>query len=555
MIIFPISNFIAKLNTMKFTFSFLTRLFLIFILITHATEDVLAYGNGSSFTNTDALLVKLDKSGYAPKDMCATSIIETSTEVTITSATLIAQITDIPEHCLVYGVIAPEIQFVVQLPTLWNGRLYVHGNGGDGGESVYSDYGKATRNAALREGFVASFSNTGHDRSAFQGSRWAYNSLQREIDYSYRALHLNTVIVKQIIERFYGREAVYSYFEGCSTGGGQGFRAAQRFPGDFDGIVAGAPVFDPAMLLLYVWNNQQAQEVMQLDSRRLAFLGNWLMSKYDDVDGVEDGVISNPQAIDFDAARDLPRDASGKKGFTAAEIEGLALVYSGLLVNEQRITYGVPIGAEMAGQKYQDRSFIPTAASSAWIERIVPDHNGQIIMRHIMQDWFRYVLFEVDDPERQWQMLDLEKDLSKLHVKAPVLSGSDPDLRRFRDRGGKLLIYNGWADTGVNPYFVMDYYNEMKEIIGDDITDFTRLFFIPGMFHCMGGLNVDRFDTMTTIINWVENNKAPESIPASRIENGKITRTRPLCPYPKVATYRGRGSTDIADNFRCLAPR
>jgi len=528
---------------------------LILVVINSGTAYVMAYGNGSSFTMVDASAIAYSDANYAPTSRCSTSLIETNSDLSIISATLVAQEVDVPEHCLVYGVISPEIQFVVQLPVLWNGRLYVHGNGGDGGESVYGEYGKATRNAALRHGFVATFSNTGHDRSAFQGSRWAYNSLQREIDYSYRALHLNTVVVKQIIEAYYGRGVKYSYFEGCSTGGGQGFRAAQRFPDDFDGIVAGAPVFDPEMLLLYVWNNQQAQEIMQLDSERLVFLAKWMMNKYDKVDGVKDGVISNPAAIDFDALRDLPLDESSKNGFTKAEIEGLVLVYKGLVVNGKLIAHGVPIGAEAAGQKYQDRSFIPTRSSSAWQERIVPDKDGQIIMRLVMQDWFRYVLFEVDDPKRQWQTLDLEKDLPKLITKARFLSGKDPDLRRFKDHGGKLLIYNGWGDAGVNPYHVIDYYNKVQKIVGEETKDFARLFLIPGMFHCLGGLNVDRFDTMTPIINWVEAGVAPDSIPAARIESGKVTRTRPLCPYPEVATYDGKGSTDEARNFRCVRPK
>lgn len=539
------------MNLRPFTFF---RCVLIFNIIIGGIGEVLAYGNGSSFINADASVIAYGESIYTPAHMCSTSVMATDSEVSFISATLVADAADVPEHCLVYGVIAPEIQFVAQLPVNWNGRLYVHGNGGDGGESIYGDYGKATRNAALRHGFVATFSNTGHDRRAFQGSRWAYNSLQREIDYSYRALHLNTVVVKRMIERYYDRAAKHSYFEGCSTGGGQGIRAAQRFPDDFDGIVAGAPVFDPVMLLLYVYNNQKAQEIMQLDADRLAFLGKWIMNKYDAMDGVKDGVINNPQSIDFNPGRDLPREASGKDGFTGTEIQGLALAYEGLKINGKHIVHGVPIGAEMAGQKYQDRSFLPAAASSSWLERIIPDKDDQIIMRQVMQDWFRYVLFEIDDPSLQWQTLDIENALPKMQTKARFLSGRDPDLRRFKDLGGKLLIYNGWGDVGVNPYIVLDYYDKVRELVGEETTEFARLFLIPGMFHCLGGLNVDRFDTMTPIINWVEAGKAPDSIPAARWENGKITRTRPLCAYPEVATYNGRGSTDEALNFYCKTP-
>ena len=263
------------------------------------------YGNGSSFSRAATSLVDYTDSPLRPAIECTSLIDNDKKQLIIISAVLVVANETTAEHCQVYGIIAPEIQFSLQLPSHWNGRLYVHGNGGDGGESIYGEYGSEMRNRAVTHGFVATFSNTGHASADFQGSRWAYNSAQREIDYSYRALHLNTLAAKRISQRYYGRAAARTYFDGCSTGGGQGLRAAQRFPTDFDGIVAGAPVFDPVTLLLYVWNNQRAQQLMQLDSARLALLAEWLMQQYDSLDGAADGVISNPAAIDFDARRDL----------------------------------------------------------------------------------------------------------------------------------------------------------------------------------------------------------------------------------------------------------
>ena len=315
--------------------------------------------------------------------------------VSFISARLIPASGEIREHCLVYGVISPEIEFVAQLPTVWNGRLYVHGNGGDAGESVYGEFGKSVRNTALKHGFIATFSNAGHDSDSYSGTRWAYNSLQREIDYSFRALHLNTVVVKNISQYYYGKQPTYSYFDGCSTGGGQTSKEAQRFPADFDGILAGAPVSDPFTLLLYIWNNQKAQELMRFDFQRIHYLGKLIMDKYDAVDGV----ISDPAAIDFDPGRDLPHDNTGKNGFTNREIEGLALAYGGLVYENRLIAEGLPIGAELPRLTYTGNGFDSTTHTSAWVDQLIPSDSGSIVMCNVMQDWFRYLLLDQDDPD------------------------------------------------------------------------------------------------------------------------------------------------------------
>lgn len=513
-----------------------------------------AYGNGSGFTETNRVTVDIGTPHAQPVIACNQLLDLSGFDISIISAEIIAENSGIPQHCLVYGVIAPEIQFVAQFPTHWNGRLYVHGNGGDGGQSVQGDFGRDVRNAAVRNGFVATFSNTGHDSKTWPGTTWAHNSLQREIDYSFRALHLNTVAVKRLSEAYYGSNTMYSYFDGCSTGGGQAFKEAQRFPGDFDGILAGAPVSDPFTLLLYIWNNQNAQELMQLDEARVRFLGEILMDKYDAVDGVNDGVIGNPEAIDFKPGRDLPRDPGGKNGFTDREIEGLTMAYGGLFHDGLQLAPGIPIGGERAGLAYAENSFSEEAPASAWVNRVIPGTSGSIIMRFVMQDWFRYLLLDQDDPELDWRTMDLADVLQKMEAKKPLLAATDPDLSRFKARGGKLLIYNGWADVGVNPYLVLNYYKQIRQVFGAETEDFARLFLVPGMFHCWGGINVDRFDAMTSLINWVETGKAPDSIPASRIENGQVTRTRPLCPYPQVARYAGNGDVNRAENFRCGNP-
>ncbi|MBT7952539.1 MAG: tannase/feruloyl esterase family alpha/beta hydrolase [Gammaproteobacteria bacterium] len=522
-----------------------------FAILTSLSPTIAAFGNGSSFTNAVESKVKYSFSPAHPLLNCQALLNSSDANVSIISATLTAAKDDVPEHCLVYGVIAPEIQFVVQFPSNWNRRLYIHGNGNDGGESIYDYYGKDIRNAAVRRGFVASFSNMGHDRASFQGGTWAKNNLQRELDFGYRSLHLNTIVVKQMIESYYGREAAYSYFDGCSTGGGQGLKAAQRFPDDFDGILAGAPVSDPANLLLYFWNINKAQEIMQFDNKRLTMLGKIIMKKYDEMDGVKDGVINNPASIDFKPERDLPRDNSGKKGFTDREISGLSRAYGGMQYQGREIAPGLPLGAELTGLSYKRHSFIPSSPASAWEGRVIPDKRGLVVSQLIMDSWFRYVLFDTDEPEFDWRALELETALPKLDVKAAMLSGRETDLSPYQQRGGKLLLYTGWGDVGVNPYFIKKYYDEVLQTTGPDTSKFARLFMIPGMFHCKGGYNVDRFDGMTSLINWVEAGHAPDRIIGKRLKGSKVTRSRPLCPYPKVASYVGKGSTNKAENFEC----
>ncbi len=518
-----------------------------------ASPLVHAYGNGSGFTGTSHLTVDIGNPQLHPAIACKRLLELTGFDVSIVSADEIVANAATPEHCRVYGVISPEIEFVAQFPVSWNGRLYVHGNGGDGGQSVRGDFGREVRNAAVRNGFVATFSNTGHDAGVYPGTSWAFNSLQREIDYSFRAVHLNTVVVKQISETYYGHETAYAYFDGCSTGGGQAFKEALRFPDDFNGILAGAPVSDPFSLLLYIWNNQRAQELMRFDAARVHFLGEILMDRYDAVDGVIDGVIGNPEAIDFRPERDLPRDPEGRNGFTDQEIQGLSLAYGGLFYDGRQLAPGIPIGGELPGLTYVENFFTEIAPASAWVNRLIPGDNGSIVMRFVMQDWFRYLLLDQDDPSLDWRTMDLADVLKRMEPKRALLAATDPDLTRFRANGGKLLIYNGWADVGVNPYLVLNYYKQIRKIFEAGTDDFARLFLVPGMFHCWGGVNVDRFDGMTALINWVEGGQAPDVIPASRIENGKVTRTRPLCPWPQVARYSG-GDVDRAESFRCSNP-
>ena len=430
--------------------------------------------------------------------------------------------------------------------------MYVHGNGGYGGQSPDNDYGAAVRAAAIEHGFAAGFSDLGHDAARWPGASWAHDNREAELDFSYRALHRMTVAAKALAGSYYAQAPVRSYFEGCSTGGGQGLKAASLFPGDFDGIAIGAPVFDFIGLQLYGWVNQMAIAKTPLRAELGARLGRFILHRHDHQDGLVDGVISNPASIDFSPARDLPRAGDGTDGFSAAEIDALEQIYRGPTLDGTAIYPGIPIGAEPAGMKYQSGTFDPAPPASGWATRLFPDAEGYQQQRGNVETWLKYLAFRDDDPDYNWQAFDIQRDLPELEYMAGIMDVRKTDLSDFQRRNGRILMYHGWADTGVNPHMTLDYYQRVWQTMGPDTPEFFRLFMVPGMFHCRGGLNVDRFDVITPLIEWVESGVQPEGLIGARIEAGKVTRTRPLCAYPEVARYRGSGDPDVADSFRCI---
>ncbi|MBI2969441.1 MAG: tannase/feruloyl esterase family alpha/beta hydrolase [Gammaproteobacteria bacterium] len=456
--------------------------------------------------------------------------------------------------CLVLGSIPPEIRYIAYLPENWNGRLYFEGNGGYAGEALDDPPEHQRRLRAAGLGFAVAFTNTGHDAASEPGGIWAYNNREKELDYGFRAVHRTARTVKELIRSYYGRGPAFAYFDGCSTGGRQGFMSAQRFPADFDGILAGAPVFDLSHMLWQYWKNQMALDRTPLTEERLALLARFVNDRFDAADGIVDGVIGNPASIDFKPTRELPVDAQGQDGFTPAEMEMLDQIYAPVVVAGQEIFPRTVVGGEARGLTYRERTLEAIAPVSAWHTRVVPDADGRLSQREILDSWFKYLAFDTDDPELDWRTLKPERDLPGMASSGRVFDAADPDLRAFHDRGGKMIVYHGWADFGVNPLRTISYYDSVRELMGTSIEDFLRLYLVPGMFHCWGGVNVDRFDMMTPLMEWVETGRPPGSIIGGRVENGELVRTRPLCPYPELARYRGTGDPDRHESFGCVRP-
>jgi len=479
---------------------------------------------------------------------CKALVSLTGYEFAVNSAILVRAAADVPEHCRVAGQILPEIQFEVNLPTAWNGRLYMFGNGGFAGEAFDAPGRIVSRNEALKHGFAVADTNTGHEALLEPFASFAADR-QKLLDYSYRAVHVTVMTAKQIVHSFYAEQASHTYFDGCSTGGRQGLMSAQRFPEDFDGIVVGAPVLNfSGSLLRHVWR-AQAMQTAPIAKEKLSLIADHIYAKCDKLDGLADGLIDDPRKCPFHPASDLPMctgDVDGAKCFTTAQIKTLEKIYDGVKINGKQFFPGQPLGAEITAMG-------PNGPASGW-EPWMISQTGRTIDAQFGESFLRYIAFSKPDLEYNLSHFNFDTDVEKLSGIARSMDATDPDLSRFQARGGKIVMYFGWADPALTPFMGVDYYEKVEQQMGPSTTDFFRLFMVPGMFHCRGGVGVGTFDALTPLVQWVEKAVPPEHIIGSRVVDDKVLRTRPLCPYPQVAKYKGSGSIDDTGNFACAAP-
>ena len=506
--------------------------------------------NAANFSEAGKSPVRYAVASTQAAMACAAVPSLATAETTIVSARLVPAADGVPEHCRVTGLIQPEIRFEVNLPSSWNRRFYMHGNGGYAGETPESGVRPAIRANALKQGFATAQTNTGHDATAEPLATFAM-SYQKRVDYAFRAVHLTNVESKRIIAAYYDRAASFSYWDGCSTGGRQGLISAQRFPQDFDGIVAGAPVLNFVdSVAQSLWNGLVLAET-PVPVAKMKLLADAAYARCDAKDGLKDGLIDDPRRCDFDPARDVAQCPAGQDGetcLTPAQTTAVKKIYEGLKVNGKPVHFGQTVGAEVVGV-----SPIGGPAESGWSRWLIPAPGGRAIHYAYGDSFVRYWSAK-PDPSFDSAKFDYEKDIAKFSDARTLLNATNPDLKPFRARGGKLLMYFGWADTALPPMMGVDYYLKAVAANGAHTPEFFRLFMVPGMFHCRGGVGTDQFDAMTSLINWVENGVAPATLPAAQADKGKVVRTRSLCPYPLVARYSGSGSPDDAANFACKAP-
>jgi feruloyl esterase len=428
--------------------------------------------------------------------------------------------------CRVVGRIQPAVEFEVWLPASgWNGKFQAVGGGGFAGVISYG--AMAT---ALGLGYATASTDTGHSTP---GGAWAMGHPDLVVDFGYRAIHEMTVKAKTIVETFYGRAPDRSYFVGCSTGGRQGLMEAQRFPADYDGIVAGAPA--------NVWTRLPAgnlfaaaattkDDATRLSPAKLSALNRAAIAACDARDGVTDGLIENPVSCAFDPGALQCTGVETDACLTASQVTAARAVY-GSAVNPRtkaHIFPGMVPGSELT-----------------WSALI----GAQPLSLAV--DFYRYFVF--GDPNWDWKTMDFDKDVAAGAEKfRAILDATDPDLSRFRERGGKLILYHGWNDQLISPLNTVEYYTSVSKTLGAAQADeVVRLFMAPGMQHCSGGVGPNTFDAVTALEQWVEAGTKPTRLVASHSTSGIVDRTRPLCPYPQVATYSGAGSIDAAASFVC----
>jgi hypothetical protein len=504
------------------------------------------------FAESKSALVDYSKADMQPAKTCDALGKFQSKEIVQIKATEMPAASAIPAHCRVAGMLSPEIAFEVSLPAKWNGRFYMIGNGGHAGEALDDAMRVSQINAALQTGFAVAQTNTGHDARKEPGATFVLSNPQKAIDYAYRAVHLTATTAKDITKDYYGKPVSRAYWNSCSNGGRQGLIEAQRFPDDFDGIVANAPWLDQTGFTIGAMWNQKALGQAPVTAAKMALVAGKIMAKCDAIDGLKDGLIDDPRKCHFDPAHDVPACRPGTDGadcLTAAQAAAIAKVYSGPVSNGKPFFPGFMPGSEAVMQLFGGGS------GSGWMNVIVsPTPDGKPADFSLAENTMRYLVPKPPKPDYDYKTFDFNRDIHLLDDWGKEEDAKNPDLSKFKKRGGKLLMTYGWADAILQPMAGVHYYEQAEAKNGPDTTHFFRLFMAPGMSHCSGGAGPDQHDPMTAIINWVEKDKAPASLQAKLVLNGKVVRTRPLCPYPQVARYSGKGSMDDAANFRCVAP-
>lgn len=457
----------------------------------------------------------------------------------ITSAKLVAASGVTPEYCAITGYVQPQIQFELRLPTkTWNGRYFQVGCGGFCGGVNIQNCGDV-----LAKDFAVSANNMGHVGNFLKDPLWGESADARR-DYGRRSTHVSAIASKAIVERFYGAKPAYSYFRGCSTGGREGLMEAQHYPGDFDGIISGDPAF--AGRLGAIVNTWDAQQLLKPDNSplmsdaTLEVLHKAVIASCDGLDGVKDGIIMDPRVCRFDLKSvRCPDGGEGADCLSAVQVEAARKVYDGPRDRKgQRLFPGGETFGSEGAWKGADRQTLADGAQ-------------------------RFLNFTPNPPATySYRDFDFDKDMGKIRgaltAYDPVAPGQAPDLKAFEARGGKLILYHGWADQGVSPLNTLDYYAQVQTRQGglDKTRGWFRLFMVPGMFHCRGGDAPNSFDFMPAIMAWVEKGQAPDGVIASQKDKaGVVLRQRPLYAYPRFAAYDGQGDVNAAGSWNPASPK
>lgn len=442
-----------------------------------------------------------------------------------------------PAFCRVTATLHPvtgsNIKIEVWMPEAgWNGKLQSVGNGAFAGSISYAALAEA-----VTDGYAAASTDTGHEGDG-NSAEFVSGHPEQLIDFAYRAVHEMTVSAKQIVAARYGNDPKYSYFNGCSTGGRQALVEAQRYPDDYNGIIAGSSAgYTTHMTIgqLYIGRAVQKDEASYIPASKYPAIHQAVLQACDKIDGVKDGVLENPTACHFDPAVMQCKSGDGPDCLTAAQVQAARKIYAGAKDprNGQQIFPGLEPGSELGWGTFLAGKEPFSYASET----------------------LKYEVFK--NPNWNPASLNFDSDVAFADKTAGALmNATNPNLKPFFAHGGKLLMYHGWADPGIPPLNSVNYYTSVVRLMGgpQEAENSIRLFMVPGMGHCAGGPGTDNFDKVGILDRWVTQGEDPAEIIASHKTDGVVDRTRPLCPYPQVATYKGTGSTDDAANFACKSP-
>ncbi|PYU20538.1 MAG: tannase/feruloyl esterase family alpha/beta hydrolase [Acidobacteria bacterium] len=438
----------------------------------------------------------------------------------------------LPAFCRVAATLRPssdsDIKIEVWLPfSGWNGKLQSVGNGGWAGFISYPALARG-----LADGYATASTDTGHTGNT--GS-FALGHPEKMIDFGYRSEHEMTVAAKAIIAAYYGDGPRLSYWNGCSTGGRQGLTEAQRYPSDYNAIIAGAPANN--RMHIYVWSLWIAQAVHQgensyIPPSKYAMIHKAVMEACDALDGLKDGLISNPRRCHFDPKVLACKGVDEPSCLTSQQVEVTRKIYSAAKNPRtgEEIYPGLEPGSELG-----------------WANHAGPEPLSYAT------DGFKYVVFK--NPDWDFRTLNLDSDVALADkIDNGTTSALDPNLKEFFRNSGKLLMYHGWSDPQVSPVNTVNYFNSVLKAMDGAAADSIRLFMLPGMGHCGGGDGPNTFDAIGALAQWFEKGQAPNQMVASHSNNGVAERTRPICAYPQIAAYAGTGSIDEAANFVCKVP-
>ena len=456
--------------------------------------------------------------------------------------------------CRVQATLTPtpssDIKVEVWLPPQgeWNGKLLGAGNGGYGG-SFGGPF--LTMLPALKRGYAVAGTDMGHVGKADIDASWALNQPEKIKDFAWRATHVTAGAAKDLIAAYYGAGPAHAYFQGCSDGGHEALMEAQRFPQDYDGIIAGAPANAWTHLMTaFAWDDlaTHAGATPLIPNSKLALIQSAAQAQCAPLDPFKDGYFDDPRQCRFDPSRLRCKAGDAADCLTDAQIGALQKVYSGPINPRTgaRMYPGYTAGAE--GQ---------TGTWDTWISGPKAQHGS------FARAFYQNMVFS--DPSWDLSRLDLVRDGARADRQmASTINSDNPDLSAFTRRGGKLILYHGWSDAAVPPQATIEYYGRVRSRMGAAAKASVRLFMVPGMGHCLIGPGPNTFDTLGALEQWKEHAAPPQQIIAAKYGNdlmayiglpaGKALKTRPLCPYPNVARWTGAGSTDDAANFVCKPP-